>query len=65
MLSPFFLCTRHHPAVLLVIHSEQVQQTMKHQDLNFFRKAVSEISSLRSGTLGGNRNLARESTRCA
>ena len=45
-LAPAFLGPAHSAAILLVIHTEQVQHTMQHQDLDFVRQRMTELGRL-------------------
>ena len=61
MLSPALLRASHRASILLMIHPEQMQHTVKHQNLDLFRDSVAEFGRLFCGPLGGNRDLARKS----
>jgi len=48
----------HLPAVGFVIHAQQVEETVQHQDADFVFERVAEGGGLRAGAGGGDRDFA-------
>ena len=46
MLAPALLRSRHRAAILLMVHAEQMQYTVQHQDLDLLVKVVAELGRL-------------------
>ncbi len=61
--APFVFGARHLAAVLFVIHAQQVQYAMQHQNLDLLTDAVAVLGRLALGVLEGDRNVAQEAER--
>ena len=59
-LPPASLGTAHSTTILLVIHAEQMQHAMQHQDLDLFRQGMTELGRLFRCAVDGNRDLAEK-----
>jgi hypothetical protein len=62
LLPPTLFGTSHDAPILLVIHADQVQHTVKHQNLYLFRDGMTKLGGLFSGTLRRNRHFSYKPT---
>jgi len=56
---PRGLGASHPAAVVLVIHAQEMQRSMEHQDFDFLFGGVSECSGLRGGASGGDGDVSQ------
>ena len=59
MFPPTFLGSGHSTLVLFVIHAQQVQDTVQHENCDFLIECMAEFRSLGSGTVDRNRDVAK------
>ena len=58
--APALLRARHPAAVGFMIHAQQVQHAVQHQDADFLLGRVAELAGLRARTIDGDRDVAQQ-----